>query len=139
VAVSAGEVVVCAAIMKQGRLLGARRMLPKELAGQWELPGGKVQAGETDSDALLREIREELGVRIALRDQVGGDWPLGNGVLRVWLARCIDPQEPRPLVEHDLLRWLSLEELEDLPWLPADREPARVALTHWLSRGRTVG
>lgn len=112
--------VVGAAIVRDGRLLAARRSAPPALAGGWELPGGKVDPGESDEDALLRECQEELGVDVRLGERVGGDWPLGHGYLiRVWLADLIDG-EPEPLEDHDELRWLSGAELYDVAWLPAD-------------------
>ena len=126
------DVVVCAAIVRQGTLLAARRTSPVELAGRWELPGGKVMPGESDEDALVREIGEELGMTITLLERVGADWPLGESVLRVWLGEFIGTEDPQPLEQHDLLRWVSPEELDELSWLPADIEPARAALTQWI-------
>jgi 8-oxo-dGTP diphosphatase len=105
-------------------LLSGRRTEPPELAGGWELPGGKVEPGEQPRDSLHREIREELGVEIELgapvEGPVGGAWPLGDRYLmQVWLARVTEG-EPRPLEDHDQLRWLSKEELYVVGWLPAD-------------------
>ena len=105
-------------------LLSGRRTEPPELAGGWELPGGKVEPGECPREALLREIREELGVEIELGDlvpgPVSGAWPLGERyVMQVWLARVADG-EPRPLQDHDQLRLLTRAELYDVGWLPAD-------------------
>ncbi len=124
------QVVVGAAVWRRGRLLAARRSAPSSLAGGWELPGGKVDPGESDEQALLREIREELGVDVQLGDRVGEDWPLGTGlVLRVWLARLVDPAaEPLPLQDHDELRWLAPHEADDVPWLPGDRAPVQAAV-----------
>src|SRR3954469_9897287 len=80
-------VVVGAAILDGDRLLAARRNEPPALAGGWELPGGKVEPGEDDCSALVRECREELGVEIALGERVGDDWPMpGDHLLRVWIA-----------------------------------------------------
>jgi len=105
-------------------LLSARRTEPPELAGGWELPGGKVEPDEEPLDALLREIREELGVHIevgpVLEGPLAGAWPLGDRyVMQVWLAR-ITSGEPRPLEDHDRLRLLTGSELYAVPWLPAD-------------------
>ena len=112
--------VVGAAILDGDRLLAARRLEPPELAGGWELPGGKVDPGESDEQALVRECREELGVLIGLRDRVGGDWPMGTtAILRVWTAEVVDGT-PMPLEDHSELRWLEPSEWYDVDWLAAD-------------------
>jgi 8-oxo-dGTP diphosphatase len=120
VIVEAPQVVVAAAIIDGGRLLAARRTEPPALAGGWEFPGGKVEPGETDEQALVRECREELGVEIGLCERLGGDWPMKAGVtLRVWLARLVRGT-PEAIEDHDAVRWLARHELFDVAWLPAD-------------------
>ena len=114
-------VIVGAAIVSDGRVLACERAEPPEVAGRWEFPGGKVEPGESDHDALVRECEEELGVSIAVGDRVGGDVPLGtrDAVLRVWLAALV-AGEPVAL-EHASLRWLAPDRLLDVDWLPADQ------------------
>jgi 8-oxo-dGTP diphosphatase len=114
-------VVVAAAIVDDtGRLLAARRSSPPLVAGRWELPGGKVEPGETDVDALVRECDEELGVRIDVQIRVGTDWSIGPGrVLHVYVARLLSGP-PEPLEDHDELRWLDAGSWFDVDWLPAD-------------------
>jgi 8-oxo-dGTP diphosphatase len=110
------------------QLLAARRTEPPELAGGWELPGGKVEPGEAAADALRREILEELGVQVRLVEEVpgpdDGGWPLGRDYrLRVWIARVEDGVEPRALEQHDAIRWLGLDDWQDVAWLAGDLPP----------------
>ncbi len=124
-------VVVGAALLSGGRLLAARRSAPPELAGRWELPGGKVEPGETPEQALVRELREELGVEAQPVERVPGEWPLRVGlVLQVWTAHLVSG-EPRALEDHDELRWLTPDEVWDVDWLDQDvqavMETARLA------------
>lgn len=112
--------VVGGALVRNGRVLAARRTEPPHLAGLWEFPGGKVEAGESDTEALRRELREELVVEAAVEARLGPDVLLGNtGVLRVYLCRLLSG-EPA-LVDHDAHRWLGPDELTDVPWIPVDR------------------
>lgn len=116
---TAKRLVVGAAIVGHGRLLAAQRATPAELRGRWEFPGGKVEPGEDERAALVRECVEELGVDIVVGPRVGGEWPLSDAyVMHVWLAE-IGAGVPRPL-EHLALRWLEPHELYDVEWLPAD-------------------
>ncbi len=111
--------VVGAAVVRGDCVLAARRTAPAHLAGLWEFPGGKVEPGESDEQALVRELHEELAVRIAVGARIGPELVLGErAVMRVYLATILEG-EPTA-VEHDALRWLSADELQDVPWIPAD-------------------
>jgi 8-oxo-dGTP diphosphatase len=114
------RVIVGAAIVEDGRVLACERSDPPEMAGRWEFPGGKVEPGESEEEALIRECEEELGVLVAVGERIGQDVPLGHGrsVLRVYLAALVKGQ-PVPL-EHAEIRWLARSELGSVPWLPAD-------------------
>jgi 8-oxo-dGTP diphosphatase len=117
------------------RLLVARRSAPPQFAGMWEFPGGKLEAGESFEEALHRELLEELGITVRLGAEVeadaGAGWPLNErAVMRVWFAELLDG-EPRPLQDHDELRWVTLgtsAEAFGLPWIPADLPIVRVLL-----------
>jgi 8-oxo-dGTP diphosphatase len=125
--------VVGAAILRAGRVLAARRTAPVAAVGRWEFPGGKVEAGETPETALVREISEELGCRVAVDAWLPGAVAIGERhVLSV--ATCtLLAGEPTP-VEHDRVRWLSGDELGDVDWLEPDR-PFLAALRERLGAG----
>ena len=130
--------VVGAAIVDGDRVLVAQRSGGR-YDGSWEFPGGKVEAGESDLFALVREIGEELGVTIVpqsflgevLLDGVVGGGAPGASTLRVWWARIASG---RPVAhEHAQLRWVGASELEALDWIPADR-PLLPAVRSLLTR-----
>ncbi len=111
--------VIGAAVVRHGRVLATRRTRPAEARGRWEFPGGKVEPGEEPADALVREIREELACDIAVTGMLQGSEPVRPGwTLRVALAELVDG-EPIPH-EHDALRWLGPEDLDDVDWLGPD-------------------
>jgi 8-oxo-dGTP diphosphatase len=120
--VQSRKVIVAAVIITDGRVLACERASPPEVAGRWEFPGGKVEPGETDQQALARECAEELGVRVEVGARVGPDVPLAHGraVLRVFAATLLGGDVPRAL-EHSAMRWLAADELDSVPWLPADK------------------
>ncbi|OBG29196.1 (deoxy)nucleoside triphosphate pyrophosphohydrolase [Mycobacterium sp. E3198] len=117
------QIVVAAAVICGPAVLVAQRVRPPELAGRWELPGGKVALGETEPDALARELAEELGLAIAdvaVGDRLGADIALNDTTtLRAYRVRLLGGQ-PHPR-EHRALRWLTAAELNDVDWVPADR------------------
>ncbi len=134
--------VVGAAIVDGDRVLVAQRS-GGPYDGCWEFPGGKVEPGESDLSALVREIAEELGVAVepqefvgeVLLDGVVGGGAPGVSTLRVWWARI--PAGDRPVAhEHAQLRWVGVGELDDLDWIPADR-PLLPAVRTLLERRRT--
>lgn len=137
------RIVVGAALVDGGRLLAARRSAPAELAGRWELPGGKVEAGETPEAALVRELREELGVAAETGERVPGQWPLrAPFVLQVWTVRLVPGSAaPEPLEDHDALRWLTPAQVWDVPWLEQDVPAVERVLAHlrFETRGATRG
>ena len=111
--------VVGAALLRDGRVLASRRTGPPHLAGLWEFPGGKVEDGESDVAALERELAEELRVSALVGPQLGEDLLIADGVhLRVFV--CTDVVGEPALVDHDAHRWLAVDELDDVPWIPVD-------------------
>lgn len=116
------RIVVGGALIHQGRVLAARRSAPPEVAGRWEFPGGKAEPGESEEQALERELLEELGVRAKALEPLPGSWTVRAGLeLRFWAAELLSG-EPQPLEDHSELRWLGPGELGDVEWLEHDRD-----------------
>lgn len=130
--------VVGAALVHDARVLAARRSAAmSEPTGGWELPGGKVEPGESDEAAVVRELGEELGCIVEVTGWLAGESQVRPGlVLRVALARLVGG-EPVPS-EHDIVWWLPDDRLDAVDWLPADRRflPELAGL---LSRGAARG
>ncbi|MAJ46149.1 MAG: hypothetical protein CBC35_02485 [Planctomycetes bacterium TMED75] len=108
-----------AVIQREGRILVGLRMKNDSYGGYWEFPGGKIEPGENTRECLKRELEEELAIDAEIGEEICVVQPTPNFHLTVHHARIISG-EPR-LIEHDELRWLTLEELLDLRMLPADK------------------
>ncbi len=116
------QVVVGAAVVRHGRVLATRRAYPPGLRGRWELPGGKVEPGEAEADAVVRELREELGCEVRVTGRLAGEQRIGDRlVLRVLVAEQTEGEPTPSEHQHDALRWLGPEELDDVEWLAPDR------------------
>lgn len=114
------QIVVAGALILDRTLLVAQRQRPPELAGLWELPGGKVAPGETDAEALTRELREELGVEVVVGERIGIDVAIGDALtLRAYLV--IQTGGTLVANDHRALNWVGAVALADLAWVPADR------------------
>lgn len=114
--------VVCAITVRQdGKILVCRRGEGRSLAGLWEFPGGKVEAGETPEQALVREMREELSIEIEVGSaRPAVDWTYGQQSLRLlpYVCRLISG-EPVAL-EHAEWCWCDVTAFSSLDWAPAD-------------------
>ena len=92
-----------------------------EFKGKWEFPGGKLEAGETSQQALIREIQEELDVKIEvgeLIDTIEYDYPTFHLSMDCFLCVVVDGEII--LKEAEAARWLNKDELYSVDWLPAD-------------------
>ena len=115
--------VVAALIWDGDRFMACQRPAHKARALLWEFVGGKVEAGETKEEALIRECQEELGITVAVEDvfmEVTHEYPDLTVHLTLFNARIAEGV-PRKL-EHNDIRWMTVEEIDDFAFCPADVE-----------------
>lgn len=112
--------VVAAVIHKDNKIFATARGYG-EFKGMWEFPGGKVEAGETSQQALIREIQEELDTKITVGDLIGTieyDYPTFH--LSMDCFWCKVAEGKLKLLEAEEAKWLSKDNLYSVQWLPAD-------------------
>jgi 8-oxo-dGTP diphosphatase len=127
-------VVAVAMIDADGRVLLSKRPAHKHQGGLWEFPGGKIQPGETPEAALIREIREELGVDVPLRclaPLTFASWAYDGFHLLMPLYACRNWEGEPQAREGQQLAWVRRDRLRDYPMPPAD-EPLIPILQDWL-------
>ena len=114
--------VIAAIIHRDGAYFATQRGYG-EFEGIWEFPGGKIEPGEGREDALKREIQEELGVDIYIKELLCTteyDYPTFHLTMHCYL--CSIASGEIELREHKSAQWLTAETLDSVEWLPADRE-----------------
>ena len=112
--------VVAAIIRKRDKIFATQRGYG-DFKDWWEFPGGKVEAGETPEEALLREIREELDAEICIDKYLTTiEWDYPKFHLTMHCYICSLFTEDLHLNEHEAARWLGAEGLHGVRWLPAD-------------------
>ena len=113
--------VVAAIICKEDQIFATQRGYG-EWKDWWEFPGGKMEAGETPEEALVREIREELSAEISVEESlctVEYDYPQFHLTMHCYICSLLT--ESLHLNEHEAARWLKNNELDSVKWLPADK------------------
>ena len=125
--------VAAAVIIQEGKVFSAQRGPGRNLAHLWEFPGGKIEEDESPRQALIREIKEELLIEVEVApeafDQVRHDYDFGRVELTTFICRLKD-EAPR-LSEHVDFRWLSVDELLDVDWAPADLPTVEKIIRDW--------
>ena len=112
---------VVAAIIRRGDRIFATQRGYGDWKDWWEWPGGKMEAGETPEQALVREIREELDTEISVdKFLCTVDWDYPKFHLKMHCFMCSLLTEAMHLNEHEAARWLSADTLDSVQWLPAD-------------------
>ncbi len=116
------KTIVCGLIKKGQNLLIAKRPDHVHLGGFWEFPGGKVEAGESLEEALVRECLEELGVLVEVMDHFRSfvfEYTEVKLTFHFFLCQII---QGKPEVEPEKLRWVPLSELQNISFPAANRE-----------------
>ena len=124
--------VVAAIIVKGTEILATQRGYG-ELEGGWEFPGGKVEQGETPEEAIVREIHEELNARISVQrflTQVEHDYPTFHLSMKCFICTLDDPSFQ--LLEHHAAKWLDMQHIDIVDWLPADIKVVAALKQHQL-------
>lgn len=115
-------VVLAGVIERDDAFLLTRRLRGTHLAGTWEFPGGKCEAGESHEACLRRELEEELGVVATIGDEIFTiTHAYAERTVELHFRRCTLTSEPRPLLDQEM-RWVLRAELETLEFPEADRE-----------------
>ena len=112
--------VICDSLSEKKKIFATARGYG-EFKGQWEFPGGKIEAGETQQQALVREIHEELDTEISVGDLIGTieyDYPTFHLSMDCFWCEVVDGE--LKLLEPEDAKWLSKEKLYSVQWLPAD-------------------
>ena len=116
------RVVAAAVYDRDGRVLIAQRPPGKHMAGRWEFPGGKIAAGETEAEALARELQEELGIQVGSAQplmRLAHDYDDRHVELSMWVVATYTG-EPQSL-DGQRLKWVIASRLADEDILEADR------------------
>ena len=124
--------VVAAIIVKGTEILAMQRGYG-EFEGGWEFPGGKVEQGETPEEAIVREIHEELNARISVQrflTQVEHDYPTFHLSMKCFICALNDPSFQ--LLEHHAAKWLDMQHIDIVDWLPADIKVVAALKQHQL-------
>ncbi len=121
-----GVEVAAGLIIRDGQILIARRSTSAHLGGFWEFPGGKRKPGESFEACLAREVMEELGVTIAVHEQVASaEHRDDERCVHLRFYRCtLLTGEPRP-IGCDVCRWVTPSEIDAYPFPPADESLVR--------------
>lgn len=117
------QIEVVAAILQRDGAYFATQRGYGEFEGMWEFPGGKIEFGETHDVALKREIQEELGIDIIIEKLLCTteyDYPLFHLKLHCYLCNIVSGEIV--LREHKSAQWLTVDTLNSVEWLPADKE-----------------
>ena len=114
--------VAAAVIVENGKVFTTQRGYG-EFKDGWEFPGGKLEPGETPQQALAREMREELEIKVEvgqLIKTVEYDYPTFHITMHCFLTKIVEGTPN--LLEHEAAKWVDKDKIDEVAWLPADLE-----------------
>jgi 8-oxo-dGTP diphosphatase len=115
------KTVTAAILFKEGKILIAKRGEGDRLANKWEFPGGKVEAGETPEECLVREMFEEFRIIVSVRDFLGESvYHYNHGSIRLIAYRTFYKGGKISLETHADFAWVTVDQLDDFDFAPAD-------------------
>jgi 8-oxo-dGTP diphosphatase len=115
------QIVTCAVIEKDGKILIARRKSGDQMAGKWEFPGGTIEPGETPAQCLKRELLEELGVEIGIDEFIcSSTWKYDHATIKLLAFKATLLSGELILHDHAEISWVSPQELDDYDFPEAD-------------------
>ncbi|HLR18847.1 MAG TPA: (deoxy)nucleoside triphosphate pyrophosphohydrolase [Staphylococcus sp.] len=121
--------VVAAVIFSGNKVLCAQRNNNMTLPFLWEFPGGKVEYSESEINALKREIREEMLCDIEIENKITTtEYEYDFGIVTLSTYKCIINQKSPTLTEHKEIKWLSVQDLDELDWAPADIPTVKILM-----------
>ena len=113
--------VACAIIRKGDKYLTCRRKTGKTRAGKWEFPGGKIHAGESPEEAIVRELMEELSINVEALEILGDvEYHYPDISIELIALKCSVPEEIIRLTDHDEFQWITFSELKTVEFSEAD-------------------
>lgn len=113
--------VVCGIIYSGDKIFIARRKKGKSMEGYWEFPGGKIEDGESEKSALIRELHEEFGMKLTVQERIGENLhQYDDFTIRLIAYKCLFKEASFELTDHDAYEWVGRNDLSEYQLAPAD-------------------
>ncbi|MEL7426165.1 MAG: (deoxy)nucleoside triphosphate pyrophosphohydrolase [Bacteroidota bacterium] len=113
--------VVCGIIWSDDKIFVCRRRKGKSMSGYWEFPGGKIESGESQQEALKRELWEELEMKVEVGDYLGkSEHDYGSFIIELYGYHCSVVTYKGKLSDHDSYQWVTADQLSEIGLTPAD-------------------
>jgi len=126
------QTVIAAVMEKDGKILIARRRRGDALENKWELPGGKMEAGESPAECLRRELREEFDIETEIGEFVGSsEYDYRHLSIRLMAYRTRHISGEFTMLDHEEIQWVLPSDLNNYEFSEADKPIVRMLATSW--------